>query len=419
MHDLAPIAITLGFTTIVGMLMVRLKQPAMLAYMFCGLILGPSGFGIIVDREGVNFLAELGVVMLLYLIGMELSLKAFRNVWRLVLTTALAQIALSILAVYGLAHFLQIDHRSAIVLGFCLAFPSTAVAMKMMENYGISKTPAGDIAIGVLIAQDIAVAPALIAINVIGSGTEITLWEVLRYAFGLIALVFTCYYFLTRSKIHLPLRHLWLHDPDLSPLASIMLCLVAAFLANALGMSVGFGAFFMGLIVANSHQRTVVNHNTRPLQALLLMVFFLSVGLLIDINFLIENWHHILAFWLLVLTFKTLLNTLILLIQGVKLRDCLISSLLISQLGEFSFMITALAFSIGLLDEYLRQMVISVTALSLMTSPICVDVIRRLRHRAAARFNNLRVFSLIYSKEFRLLRRIMGIKRRSPPKPRP
>ena len=256
---------------------------------------------------------------------------------------------------------------------------------------------------GVLVAQDLAVAPALIAINVMGTGADISVWEIARYSLGLLVLIATCAYFLRKPKINLPFHKIWLIDTDLAPLGSIMLCLTAAALASALGMSAGFGAFFIGLIVANSRQRHEVHDNARPLQSLLMMVFFLAVGLLIDIDFLRENWPTVLAFWLLVVVFKTILNIVLLRLQGATMQSSIIASLALSQLGEFSFMLTAVAFSVGLFDDYLRQMVISVTAISLLTSPLYFDAIRRLNHRAARRLNSPQILRLIYFREFRWL----------------
>ncbi len=404
MHDLEAIAITLTLTTIIGIVMVRLRQPAMLGYMLCGVLLGSNGLGLIEDRETVTFLAELGVILLLYFIGMELSLSVFRNILRLAIITAGAQILISITAVFGLAQLFSFDPKSAVVLGLCLAFSSTAVAIKMLENYKLIHRKSGRIAMGVLVAQDLAVAPALIAINVLGTGEDISAWEITRYSLGLLVLVVTCAYFLRRPKINLPLHKIWLIDTDLAPLGSIMLCLTAAAIASTLGMSAGFGAFFIGLIVANSRQRHEVHDNARPLQSLLMMVFFLAVGLLMDLQFLQENWLEVLALWLLVLLFKTILNIVLLRLQGATMQSSIIASLALSQLGEFSFMLTAVAFSVGLFDDYLRQMVISVTAISLLTSPLYFDAIRRLNHRAARRLNSPQVLRLIYFREFQWLR---------------
>lgn len=404
MHDLGAIAITLSVCTLIGIAMVRIRQPAMLGYMLCGVILGPDIFGLIQDRESVSFLAELGVIVLLYFIGMELSLSVFRNIWRLALITACAQIFVSISAVFLLSQLFAFSFESAVVLGLCLAFSSTALAVKMLENHNLIQMESGRITMGILVAQDLAVAPALIAINVIGTGAEIEIWEILRYGLGLTALVATCVYFLRNPKIHLPLHRIWLPDHDLAPLGSIMLCISAASLASLFGLSAGFGAFFIGLIVANSRQRREVHDSARPLQALLMMVFFLAVGLLIDLQFLLENFFVIMTFWLIVLLFKTILNALLLLVQGQNLSSSIIASLALSQLGEFSFLLTAVAFSIGVFDDFQRQMVISVTAFSLITSPLYFDAIRRLNHRAAKRLQTFNIFRLIYFREFLLLK---------------
>ena len=151
-----------------GVILERLRQPAIVGYILAGVLLGPSGLGLVQDRTGIDSLAELGVLMLLFLIGMELSLRAFRRVWVLALVTTSVQIGASVGFMLIAARFLGWSVPAAILFGFAIALSSTAVAVKVMESLGELRRRTGRIAVGVLIAQDLAVVPMMITINAMG-----------------------------------------------------------------------------------------------------------------------------------------------------------------------------------------------------------------------------------------------------------
>jgi CPA2 family monovalent cation:H+ antiporter-2 len=285
---------------------------------------------------------------------------------------------------------------------------STAVAVKMLEDSGELRSRVGRIALGITIAQDLAVAPMLVVVsNMAPEGGGSVFSMIFEVALTVAILVGLILFLTRRHKVNLPFHEIISPNPDLKPLAAFALCFGFATVAGLIGLSPAFGAFLAGLIVGNSAQRQEVHQNAGPIQAILLMVFFLSIGLLIDLRFVWENIGQILAALAFVTIFKTALNVAILRLQGQSWQNAFSAALVIGQLGEFSFVIAALALSTGVIGGEIHKMIVAVTVLSLVISPVMFDFHKRLRHRAAARVSSLGgLFRLAYLGETRTAKRI-------------
>ena len=397
--DLTGIAIIAVAATLCGMAMVKYRQPAIIGYILAGMILGPSGLGFVQNREGIAVLAELGVILLLYFIGMELSLRSFRYIWKLAIFATAVQIGGSLLAMLGLSQLFGWPTEYAILFGFCLALSSTAVAVKVLEQMGELRSRTGRITIGVLIAQDLAVAPMLVIVSNLAGG-ELSSWVFIEVALSVGILVALILYLTGRQKINLPWHHLIEGKPDLAPLGALAWCFMLASLAGLFGMSPAFGAFLAGLIAGNSAQRQLVHEHAGPVQAVLLMVFFLSIGLLIDLGFLFDNFGLVMALWFFVTLFKTALNASILKLQGEKWQSAISVSLVLGQLGEFSFVLGAAALSAAVIDDEIHRLVVIVTVLSLITSPIYTDAARRLTKLASTPGGFRATLKVLYVREW-------------------
>ena len=251
-HELTGIAIVVGVAMLGGILMTRLKQPAIVGYILAGILLGPSGLALVEDREAIALLAELGVLMLLFVIGMELSLRAFKRVWRVALLGALAQILLATATMALVSYFFDWPRGVVLLLGFSAALSSTAVSIKILEATGDLRTDVGRVAVGVLIAQDLAVVPMLLVINMAGVDTQdiaavaVTLATAVAFLIGLVIVLSR------RQSITLPFANLLADDVDLATMAGLSLCFVSAAVSGVFGVSPAYGAFLAGLVVGNS-----------------------------------------------------------------------------------------------------------------------------------------------------------------------
>ncbi len=359
-----------------GMVMARFRQPPMVGYILAGMALGPSGLGVVENREHVATLAELGILLLLFLIGMELSVRAFLAYIRLAMTAVALQTAASVLVILACSELLGFSLPLSILLGFVVALSSTAVAIKMMEEIGELRTRVGRVAVAVLIAQDLAFLPMLLIVQNMGA-SEFGLAAVAKIALAIGLLGALMWALNRRRRVDLPFARIVIGHADLSPLTGLVYCFGAGAFFGFLGLSAAYGAFLAGLIIGKSAQREQMITSVRPIQSILVMVFFLSIGLLIDLGFIADNIGTVLALLLVVTLFKTALNVGILRFLGEQWQRAFLQGVLISQLGEFSFLLAAAGLATGAIGEEDARLVISVTALSLVLSPFWLVTARR------------------------------------------
>lgn len=375
-NDFTGIAIVALAAMSCGVLFARLKQPAIVGYILAGVLLGPSVLGLVTDREAVSLLAELGIIMLLFVIGTELSVKRFAEVWRVAVVTTLLQVAGSVGLMLTGQYLLKWSFGMSVLLGYAVALSSTAVVIKLLQQIGELDRPAGRVTVGVLIAQDMAVVPMMLSLDAL-TKTGLSPVEGIKVV-GSVVLLVGLVLFLLKREIRVPYASLIAGNADLGPLSAFAYCFGAAALAGLAGLSPGYGAFLIGLIIGNSKHGHDITHHALSIQAVLLMVFFLSVGLLLDLKFLWDNIGTVLLLLSVVTIFKTLLNIGALRLQRVPWTEAFIAGVALAQIGEFSFLLSGAGVAKGLLGKPQAQLVVAVTVLSLTISPLWLLTMRRL-----------------------------------------
>ena len=368
---LAALALLLAAAVICGLVMARLRMPAAAGFILVGVALGPSGAGLIQPSLPIETMADLGVLMLLFIIGMELRLQAFRKLLPMALGVTVVTIALITSSLWLFTRYVHGEVLGGVVIGFMLSISSTAVAMKMMAEADEKNSPAGCMATAILVAQDLAVVPLLLITNGLGAQAHESVigiaWR-LALALGLLVGFIAL---LTRIKsFRFPLDAYLLKDFDVGTLGIVGLCFAAAALSGWIGLSPALGAFLCGLLVGHSTLRRAAENMAAPVQSILLFVFFLSVGLLIDLHFLREQMWVILAALVVVTGGKTFLNWLLLMIAGEPFDLAVQTSLFLSPVGEFSFVIASAGLTVGALSVAGHKLAIAVIAMSLLASPI-------------------------------------------------
>ena len=388
--DLTGIALVASIAVISGLVLTRLRQPAIVGYILAGIALGADGFGLIRQTDEITTLAELGVIMLLFLIGMELSLRAFVSVLRRAVPCTLLQIAASVAFAIGLAVLAGKSLQTGIVFGFIISLSSTAVAVKMLADLGELRSEIGRITVGVLIAQDLAVVPMVIVINAFTAGGGFDRVVLLKLLIALVVIVAFIWFLSRRHRLVLP-THRWLKgQTDLIPLAAVAFCFSAAAITGAAGLSTAFGAFLAGLLIGNSTDRAVSVRATRPIQSILMVVFFLSVGLLLDLDFLAQSFFTVMGWLVLIVVVKTAINIAALHFLGEPWERAFPAGVIMGQIGEFSFVLCTLGAAAGLLSGDDKRLAIAVIALSLLVSPLWQLTARRFHDAAASGITGLR-----------------------------
>ncbi len=381
---LIAIAFVIVVAVTVGLGLMRLRQPPLVGFILAGVLLGPSGLGVIAtSNENVTMLAEMGVLMLLFFIGMELSLKAFVASLKPAVKIAGGQLVAAMAISFGLMAISDATLAEAIILGFIIALSSTVVAMKMLEDIGELRHEPGRIAVAVLIAQDLAVVPMLIVATSLG-GSEAVSWTAVGVKIAIaVAILAALLWFLgNRPKLKPSFAPAVEKNVEILALGSLAFCFAAAAVSGLIGLSPAYGAFIAGLVVGASTLRSPVIHVVEPIQAILLVVFFLSIGLLIDLTYIFENWQLVLIASIFVIIAKTLLNIALIRLAGLPHRTAVEAGLSMAQIGEFSFVLAAAAFASGAIGGDVYRLALAVTAISLLISPAWMVVIRHLEGEA-------------------------------------
>jgi CPA2 family monovalent cation:H+ antiporter-2 len=405
--ELTGIAVVASAALIGGALFSRLRQPPLVGYILAGILLGPTALGLVEDREQIALLAELGVLVLLFIIGLELSLRAFKLVWRQSLGTVALQVVGALAIAFVVKLILGWTMGQAVLVGFVLALSSTAVAIKILEDIGELRTEVGRIAVGVLIAQDLAVVPMMLIVGSLGQAEVSVTGAVLAIAAAVAILSGVIVILGQRRKFRLPFLETIEGDIDLTTMAALGLCFSAAAASGLLGLSPAYGAFLAGLVVGNTADRAKMIRATQPIQAVLIMVFFVSIGLLIDIGFIWNNLLLVLALVLVVTLIKTAMNIAIIRFFGAEWRVAFLSGTVMGQIGEFSFVLVAAGLTVGLIGDAENRLLVSLIALSLAFSPLWLITARRLEAIRWRDHMNLRtVLRRLYGAELRALTRV-------------
>ena len=361
----------------------RLKLPATVGFLLTGVLCGPSLLGIVSNREAIDQVADIGVAMLLFTIGMELSGDALSRLKRPVFLGGSLQIGLTVLAVTGLAVLEGISYQKGIFWGCLVALSSSAIVLRILQERGSSNTPTGRLSLAILVFQDIMVAPMLLCVPLL-AGTlnlslENALFSVLWVALALGGVLLFARFGLDRlmeAVMRTRTREILL-------LTTLGLCMGMALLTSALGLSLSLGAFLAGLLLARSQYSMSVISGILPYRDVFMSLFFISVGMMLNVDFFGQHFFSIILSTLLFIAIKSLLTLPAVLIQGYPLRAAIITSLSLAQVGEFAFVLAASGLEAGLFDMTAYQNFLAVSVLTMMLTPGLIAIAPRLANRVA------------------------------------
>lgn len=357
----------------------RLRLPAIAGFLVMGALLGPSGLGLTRDPERIRTLAELGVVFLLFEIGLELPVDALRRLWRSALLVGGLQMALTVGAVAAGAALLGLDARGALVLGGLVAMSSTALVMRTLRDRGELDAPHGRLCLGILLFQDLCIVPMLLFVPILTGAVPAQPLPI-ALALGKAGVALAAVYLAGRFAFPwLLARVAELRSRDLFSLLAFLLVLGSAEAAHALGLTRAVGAFSAGLVVAASPYAHQVQTEIEPLRGVLLGIFFTSVGMLFDPLAALDSWPATLGYVAAVVGIKSavVLGIVVgVLRQGVRLG--VLAALALAQTGEFSFVLAEVASQAGLLDAGLRQVFLAGSLLTLLATPFLMAAAPRI-----------------------------------------
>ncbi len=381
-HALTDLATILAAAFIGGAIFQRLKQPVLVGYIIVGIILGPSVLGIVGERDDIALMAELGILLLLFIAGMELDLNNFKKVAKLSLMTCGMQIVIGLAAMLALGSFLDWPLNRSILLGFAVALSSTAVALKILDDTGLRPTRIGESSLGILIAQDIAVIPMILIVGALSTAEGFNYSGIIKMALALLVMIGIVFLFTKKPKIF---SKLWskfenFHNTVMQgqmAITGLALCFTAAAIAGAFGLSAAYGAFLAGLLIGNTFSYKELENHTKPIFDVMIMVFFLSIGLLIDLQFLYEHWLTVLALLFITMLLKTIVNVAVLRWQGMEKKEAYVTGAVLAQVGEFSFILAAMGLAAQTIQDDGYKYVVAIISLSLLATPLWMYLVNR------------------------------------------
>ena len=365
---------------IMGIVLNRLKQPHVVGYLIVGVILGPHVIGLINEPALIERLGAMGVVFLLFFIGMEISPKKLMSTWRITVVGTTIQIFISIGFVWLLGKWLDWPLSRSILLGFVISLSSTAVVLKILQDNNELETDTGQNVLGVLLFQDMAIIPMLIVIGLM-SGTEPDTQQVALQVVGGLLMIALMTYLIRKESIHLPLARWLKNDHEMQTFAALAICFGLSLITGLFGLSTALGAFVAGMLVGAARETQWVHSSLEPFRVIFVALFFVSIGMLVDLVFIKEHWFQISALVIAVIITNTFINAVIIRLMGDSWPDSLYSGALLSQIGEFSFVLAAVGMQSKLVSDYGYQLTVTVIALSLMISPAWIATSRKLLYK--------------------------------------
>ncbi len=372
-HDaLNEILLLLALAVLAVALLRRIHLPPILAYLLVGVLAGPHALGWLEESAAIELLAEIGVAFLLFMIGLEISIPRLLSMKGVVLGLGGAQVVLTALSVTLLAHWLGLEWGGAFVVGGALAMSSTAIVVKQLNEQLEIHSRHGRIALGILLFQDLAVVPLLVVIPILASPEGALLLPLLfALAKGVIAFVTL---FLVGRWLLRPLFHLVAesHSAELFTLTVLLVSLAAAGFTAMLGLSLALGAFLAGMTLGETEYRHQIEADIRPFRDVLMGLFFISIGLKLDLMALPENWLPVLLLLLLLIPGKGLLIYALSRLGGYEPGVAMRAGTVLAQGGEFGFAIMALAMASSLLAPGQTQAVLAAVILSMAVAPLLV-----------------------------------------------
>lgn len=348
-----------------------IRLGAILGYLTAGMILGPWGLAIITEVEEIRHLGEFGVIFLLFVLGIELKPDKLWQMRRLVVGLGVGQLLLTAGLIYGIAVWLGIPQQSSIIIGFGLALSSTAFCLKLLSERGGIMTVMGRMSFSVLLLQDLAVVPllALIAYLAGGDNSVAQQSDSLLYPILVIIALLVAGRYLLNPILG---RVVASQDPEVFIAMAVLLVLGVAWIMQSVGLSMALGAFLAGVMLAESHYRHQIEADILPFRGILLGLFFMTVGMGIDFGLLVDKFGLIISLTICLMVLKASVVYVLARISGARHDIAVQSGVLLSQSGEFGFVMFSAASLAGILDSYTAHLLTLIIALTMVLTPFVV-----------------------------------------------
>jgi len=368
-----------GISAIVIFALQRVRVSPIIGFLIAGVIIGPNGFKLIRSSEVVEVLAEIGVVLLLFTIGIELSVKELIRLRKHFLVGGSIQVILTVLLASFLTYLVIREINKSIFVGFLIALSSTAILFKILADRSEVDSPHGRIMTAILIFQDLCVVPMILITPLLGGGSVDIRSAVIQLMKAIIIIMIV----LLMAKWVVPILLYKLVKSGIRELfiiSIILLCFGVAYLTSLVGLSLALGAFLAGLIISESEYSHQATSDILPFKESFTGLFFVSVGMLLDVSYVIKNYWVVIIVSLAIFLLKSVVGMVAACIAGTHIKPSIHAGIGLGQIGEFSFVVAIAGRKLGIIDDNFYQLFISSSILTMIATPFLMNVAPDVAH---------------------------------------
>jgi len=377
-HLIEDLAVLLLVSLPINLLFHKLKLPSVMGYLIAGVVIGPYGGQLIDDIESVKHLAEIGVILLLFVIGLEFSLTRLLKDLVSVCGIGGLQLALTAGTAGWIVHLYGFEQNQSIALGLLVALSSTAIVLKMITDSAEIDTLHGKLCIGTLLFQDLCVVPIMLLVPLLAQAGAISHMDFFFAMFQSIAAVVAIFFL---SKLIVPSMLAWIAhtgNKEHLTLSVIFIILITGWVSHKMGLTLAMGALIAGMIISDSEYNHQIIIDILPLRDYFSSIFFISVGMLLQVGVFFDSVLFCMALVASVILFKMFLTFLSCILFRTPIRISLIVGMRLAQIGEFSLILAAISLEQGLLNNYQYQVLLIVSILSMLVTPLMIQISSKL-----------------------------------------
>ena len=366
---------------LIGLVMKKLNQPYFVAYILAGIILGPHAIKVLTQADTISTIGELGLLMQMFFIGTKLEVQTFAKQIKKPLIGTSAQLLFSLVFIAIVGSFYKWSAKEILLFTFIISLSSSAIILEYLEKNKELNKPLGILTSGILVLQDFLLVPMLLTINFLGE-KKLSLYTIISLIVSFILITFLLRQIFLKNKIKLPFPRILQSDHELQVFVGLLFCFGFAWITQAVNLSGAVGAFMAGIFISQSNSMQWLEQHLAPFRVFFLSLFFLSIGLQINIDFLTENAAMIMVIVLVILTVNSAINALVFRLLKESWRNSIYAGALLSQIGEFSLVICMVAKSQQMVDDFWYQLTLAVVSVTMLMTAIWINIIRRFIYRA-------------------------------------
>lgn len=356
---------------ILGSILRYFKQPYIVAYILAGVFLGDFGFQIITNKELITAMGDIGLILLLFFIGMEISLPDLVKNWQVAIIGTFLQVMGSVILMGIIGWFMEWGPNRIITLGFVISLSSSAVIIKLLQDNGEITTSTGKNVLSILLMQDILIVPMLIITRYLGGHVPSVEESILQIVGGVL-IIGTIVWIWRKKEFNIPYSQQVEKDHELQVFVALVVCFGCAIITSFFGLSAALGAFVGGMVIHAARSTEWFHDSLHSLRVMFVALFFVSIGMLIDLNFLVENWKTVGLVIVTVYLSNHLINTLVIHYFGRNWKKSIYGGALLAQVGELGFVLVGSALASQIISDFTYQLTIIVISLTLLISPFWI-----------------------------------------------